>query len=462
MRIVLADAPNSVCRYAPNLGLLYLASYLRKVLPKTEILYLGPARRFKDHVKAIEEFSPALYGISFTSYDVSSAFTTIRQLKDIYPWLKVICGGPHSTAVPREVLNQTGADVCVIGEGEVTFADLVKNESEFPEVLATIPGIAYMRNGEYIQNKGRPFVKSIDEIPFPARDLVSDKGFVGLPLYHSKPTAEMVVSRGCPYRCVFCSNPVFRTGNPALRMRSPKAIAQEAEILYKMSYREIYLHSDELNCNHDWAVEVCEAIADLGHSDLLFQCNMRADKISGDLSRSLRRMNCWLVRLGIESANQRVLDGIKKKISVNQISDACSLLSENGIKVFGFFMMFQIWEANGQLEYETPEEVSNSLNFAENLRKTNNLHYISWAIATPMHGSEMYDILNRHGFINSNYYPCDQWDVSKYLPHISKKQFSNLLRRGMGLQAKMAIKSGSIGWKNWRRILFKVVRIIKG
>src|SRR5213083_2330932 len=115
----------------------------------------------------------------------------------------------------------------------------------------------------------------------------------------------MRISRGCPYRCVFCSNPVFRpeelarkTTSPeayetrvpgkaaerskvgsSLRMRSPESIAEEANYLYGLGYREIYLHSDELNCNQDWAIAVCDALAGLGYRDLFFQTNMRADEV---------------------------------------------------------------------------------------------------------------------------------------------------------------------------------------
>ena len=233
-------------------------------------------------------------------------------------------------------------------------------------------------------------------------------------------------------------------------------------MLYEMGCREIYLHSDELNCDLDWALDVCQSLAGLGHPDLFFQCNVRADRVTEELARQLRRMNCWLVRVGIESANQRVLDGVKKAITVPQIEQACALLRAQGCKVFGFLMMFQVWEEQGRLMYETVEEVSNTLNFAERMYKEGRINYMGWAAATPVQGSELYDAAARHGLCGPEYYPGEFWDISRHFPQISSRHVSQLNRRGLRLQARMALKNGSIGWSNWKRLLSKGCAMIMG
>jgi radical SAM superfamily enzyme YgiQ (UPF0313 family) len=411
------------------------------------------------------------------------AYEVIKYLKLRFPDLKIVCGGPHASAVPSEVAQQPGVDVCVMGEGEVTFADLVHASTDFPKALATMPGIAYRKNEKYVVNSPRPFVKDIDDFPFPDRDVVADWDFAGLPLSRRKPTAEMVVTRGCPYRCIFCSNPVFRPeeirrkkeqmqdntlelSNPlvgkSLRMRSPESISEEADQLYKLGYREIYLHSDELNCDHQWAIEVCDALASLGHSDLFFQTNIRADKVSVEFARALKQMNMWLVRLGVESSSPRVMRAQKKGVSLDQVEDACALLANHGLKVFGYFMMFQIWEKDNQLQYETPEEVQRTIDFAESLKRRGHLHYMGWAVATPIQGAAMYHVAKRHGMIDDDFYPSQRWHLSQYLKDIPEPQFNQLLKRGLRLQASLALKNGGIGWGNWRRILSKSMRMVLG
>src|SRR5690606_6308378 len=150
----------------------------------------------------------------------------------------------------------------------------------------------------------------------------------------------------------------------SLRMRSPDSIAEEASMLYNLGYREIYLHSDELNCDESWALDVCDALENLNRKDLFFQTNIRADKVSERFADALKRMNMWLIRVGIESSSSRVMDAQKKKVSLPEVERACSILSSRGLKVFGYFMMFQFWETAGKLECETEEEVAMTIDFA--------------------------------------------------------------------------------------------------
>src|SRR6185503_4000340 len=138
------------------------------------------------------------------------------------------------------------------------------------------------------------------------------------------------------------------------------------------------LHSDELNVGLAWSIEVCKALAALNHPDLYFQCNLRVVPFNEELAFWLRKANFWMVKFGIESASDRVLRGIKKMVSREATIAACELVAKAGIKVYGFFMIYQIWEEEGKLQYETPEEVSASICFARALWKKGILHYTTW------------------------------------------------------------------------------------
>jgi radical SAM superfamily enzyme YgiQ (UPF0313 family) len=484
MHVILADPPSSgigKLQQAPNLGLLYISSYIKRAIPGIVVHYLPEKYSREQHARLIREHDVQIYGISITSYSALRAYEVIGYLKERFPRLTIVCGGPHPSAVPIEVAHKPGVDVCVMGEGEVTFADLVR-AAALPNAFKSVPGIAYVQDGKYTVNAARPFVPDIDTFPFPDRSLVNNKDFAGLPIARGKPTADMVVTRGCPYRCIFCSNPVFRpeelrrkqeemTPPPfelgpavgkSLRMRSPQSIALEADQLYQLGYREIYLHSDELNCNEQWSIEVCDALSALSHRDLFFQTNIRADKVSREFAQALKRMNMWLVRLGVESSSPRVMKAQKKKVSLEQVESACAILSEEGLKVFGYFMMFQLWEDSSGLQYETPDEVAMTIDFAESLRTRGHLHYMGWAVATPIQGAAMYTIARRHGLIDELFYPSHRWHLTKHLKTVSERQFNQLLKRGLRLQAGLAITNGGIGWGNWRRILSKGMRLAWG
>lgn len=338
MNIILADPPTfgfGKLQPGPNLGILSISAYLKRAQPHANVHYIPERYSLAHHIATVRKHNVSVYGLSFTSYSAVRAYRTIKALKHAYPDLIIVCGGPHPSALPEEVARQPGVDVCVIGEGEVTFLELVEQAAEFPRALSRIAGIAYLRDGRYTVNAPRRFVPDLDDFPLPDRSIVVDEDFAGLPLHRSKPTAEIVVTRGCPYRCIFCSNPVFRpeeikrkyedfdnlklppsSVGRSLRMRSPQLIADEAARLYQLGYREIYLHSDELNCDEKWAIEVCDALADLSHPDLFFQTNIRADKVSEAFADALARMNMWLVRVGIESSSSRVMEAQKKKVSL--------------------------------------------------------------------------------------------------------------------------------------------------
>lgn len=367
------------------------------------------------------------------------------------------------SAEAEEVLRECPADICVIGEGEVTFSELIQNLEDLPVQLPSIDGIAYRDGEKYVENAPRKLIDDIDFVPLPARDLVHDEDYVGLSHRRGKPNAEMIIMRGCPYRCVFCANPVFRVhSGVTYRTRSPESIAVEAEALYQRGYRELYLHSDELNVEHDWAVSVCKALADLGHPDLYFQCNLRVLPISEELAYWLRRANFWMVRFGIESASQRVLRSTKKKMASEETLRACEIMSAAGIKVWGYFLMFQFWENEREFGWETVKEVEQTIIFARDLFKKGLLHYSSWMYAIPVEGSELHRIAKRNGMFENHYGPIEAWDPSAHLPGVTKRDFHRVFNQSRRLQARMAIRSGFFELRNWKSLLRKARTMFPG
>lgn len=456
-RIIFADCHGLVLgreQTSANLSLLYLASYIEQQFPGARLAYISQRPPVEQHIRMIEEMRPDFYALSFTSFAVPQAYPLIRTLKTRFPWLRIVCGGPHVTALPEDPLRKAGADISVIGEGEVTLAEIVEARDELPDALSGIAGVGFLRDGVYVETPARPTIEDLDSIPFPNRDLINKDEFRGLTYSRARPNTEMVITRGCPYRCVFCANPVFRLrSGPLYRARSPRNIAAEAEDLYRRGYREIYLHSDELNVKLDWAIEVCRELAALKHPDLYFQCNMRVEPMSEEFADWLRRANFWLIRLGIESASDRVLTGIKKRMSLARTERACALLSSRGIKVFAFLMLFNFWEENGELRHESPEEVEDTIAMVYRLWRQRKLHYSSWQFAVPVPGAEFYDIARRRGMIDADYVPTDTWNSYEFLSGTSRETFNRLYARARRQQVLMAVTSGCLEWRNWKGIL---------
>ncbi len=301
MKIVLAELPFKGGRAergegTPNLGILYLVSALRRDVAGLEIHYLEGRHDLESHVAEVGRISPDLYGLSFVSpYDVL-AYRTITAVKNKYPSLPIICGGPHPTADPESVFGHTPADICCLGEGEETIVELVKNYMTGGD-LSTVAGIAYRDNGQVRRTPLRPVVQNLDDLPHPAWDIIDFSRYIGQPTYKGTPSTSITASRGCPFNCTFCSNPIWKLQKPWVRLRSPQNITEEVEYLYQRGIREIYIESDELNPNLEWCIAVFKALKDLGHSDLYFQCNLRARPIAEELAVALSEANCWLAHV---------------------------------------------------------------------------------------------------------------------------------------------------------------------
>jgi len=242
-------------------------------------------------------------------------------------------------------------------------------------------------------------------------------------------------------------------------MRSPENIAREVDWLYELGVREIKIVSDEINITLPWAKDVCRAIADLGHKDLYFQSNLRADKIDDELAHLFKRMNMWLVHLGMESANDRVLDGIEKKITVAQTEKCLKFLKKHKIRVLLFMMAFQLWERDGELQHETPKEIRRSLWWVWGQFLRGRLDYMTWSIATPMPGAPLQEIVEKHG-LDCTEQVLDNWNRNKdYLGidlsslGISEKTKMRMLRAGIMSKACFMLISGNFDWRrNFYRI----------
>jgi len=468
VNIILADVHGPVLgedQSSANLSLLYLAGYIGQHIPYAKLKYISQKPPFEYHLNVIRDFSADIYAISFTSFSAEVAFEMIKRVKDKYPKIIVVIGGHHVMTHSEQALRRSGADICVIGEGEETFAEIVRRYNELPGALSSIPGVAYIdsANNNYMRTASRDFISDIDSIAFPDRSLINQEEFTGVSYSKGFPNTEVVITRGCPLRCVFCANPVYRLeGAPLFRVRSPNSIAEEVDQLYRKGYREIYFHSDELNVRLGWSIELCKSLAALKHDDLYFQCNMRVVPMNKELAYWMKKANFWLVRVGIESANERVLRGIKKRMSLEKTERACQLWSENGIKVFAFLMMFNAWEEDGVLVHETPDEVRNSIKYIYHLWRRGVINYSGWQIAAPVPGAELYDISVKHGLIDKNYLPDDKWMPYEHYPALSKREFKTIYRMARLQTAIFALTAGNIEWRNWRLIARKTRILLFG
>jgi radical SAM superfamily enzyme YgiQ (UPF0313 family) len=456
MKVLLADPPQRERDYDaayPNMGILYLISSARERFSSSDISveYLESQYDLAGHLDAIARIQPDLYGLSYASFTSPLAHRTMAAVRERFPRLPIIAGGAHPTAAWEQVLRETAVDVCVIGEGENVFCDVVAHYAGHGKPLEDITGIAFRRDNAPFRTGKRPPIKNLDSIQVPAWDIIDFAKYKGMHLHRAHPQTYIVVSRGCPFDCGFCSNPIWKESKPWVRLRGAQSIAEEVEGLYQRGIREIYLSADEFNVNLDWPVEVARALQKLGHNDLYFQCNVRADKVNEELAREFRKMNLWMVHIGVESGNQRTIDGLKKRIELDQVVNACRIFQAQGIKVFGFFMLYHAWEEGEQLTYETPAEVNTTFDFARRLLRGELINYMSWQVATPYPGSRLWETAKKFGLLCDAHWFGDVREKAMNLPGVSEKDDRRSLRKGYYIKTWYALKSGHISWKHLTR-----------
>ena len=229
----------------PPLGILYLASYVRKYSSDFEFKALDgyqlPGSRIIECIKQIKQYRPDVLGVSMTTQGASGGYTIIDQIREQLPDTFIITGGPHPTTLPEESLEFSSADCAIVGEGEVTFYELLcrlRDNKDWRDLQGVV---ARSDDGKIKHNGHRTYIMDLDTIPFPARDLIDIRAYPGLHYKVRDRDTSFLSSRGCPYHCSYCSDPVWKVGtdsgvsgfnrklNPWLRLRSPENIVEELE-----------------------------------------------------------------------------------------------------------------------------------------------------------------------------------------------------------------------------------------
>jgi len=390
----------------PPLGILYLASYLRKYGPPgVEIKVTdGLMEGYKKTFDKILAESADIIGISAVTPTVLGAYRLVADIKKRLPHSKVVLGGPHPTAMPQEAFRQKAMpDAVAVGEGEVTFTDLVSlyhsRGNLSPDNLAAIDGLCLFLGDKTVLTGVRRFIRDLDSIPYPARDLIDMTRYTGYPVSKARPATTLLISRGCPFDCTFCSNNIWRSSVPHYRKRSVKNVIGELEELTTNGgFKEFFDNSDEFNTDIVYAKDLLREIISR-KLPLHLKCQIRAKPMDEELAQLMKDAGIWYVHLGIESGNEETLRGIKKKVTLQEVEQCCRIVKKYGIKIWGLFMYFNVWEKDGKLCYENCEESMNTLKYAKKLYDNRLIDYFGGSITTPFPGSELWDIAVRHCLI---------------------------------------------------------------
>ncbi len=330
--------------YAP-LGTLYAAAVMReaghKVIFADSMFAEGP-----EHIQPyLDQFQPdyvVLYDDGF-NYLTKMCLTNMREAgfemitaaKD--RGATVIVSGSDATDQKEKYLGN-GADYIIIGEGEQTLFELLEADPRNMGNMETVAGLAYLKNEQLFRTAARPVMKELDEIPFPAWDMINLDPYREMWMEHAGYfSMNMATTRGCPFKCNWCAKPIY--GN-RYNSRTPEHVVEELVLLKKYyQFDHIWFCDDIFGLKPGWV----KAFSDLVQQNELsfrFKIQARADLLlEEDMIRDLARAGCDVVWMGAESGSQKILDAMDKGTKVEQIYTATRLLKANGIRP-AFFIQF--------------------------------------------------------------------------------------------------------------------------
>jgi radical SAM superfamily enzyme YgiQ (UPF0313 family) len=460
--------------HLPPLGILYLASYVRRsldglTLRATDGLLRGTQATYDE----IVAFEPDILGVSVYTAVAMGGYELINRVKRVLPKVRVVVGGPHATALPEDVLGRSAADVVAIGEGEITFTELVRLHLErgdwHQDDLAAIDGIAYRLGGVVVRTRPRAYIADLDTIPLPARDLLPLSDYRGYYFRQRTPEYPMIFTRGCPFQCNFCAEEVWKQTKPVgmFRWRSARNVVDEMEELHtNYGINEIQDVSDEFNGHLGNSLAICEEKM-RRNLDIPWKTLLRVHPMPEKLVKALAESGCWQVSIGIESGNPETVKGIGKRFTMEQLYACLHLLQRYRIKTQGLFMLFNVWEEAGTLRYESVQMSQNTIFFAESLVRQGLLQYTgNFNVATPYPGSELYRIALRHNLIKPAM--ADQWDswlveepIVMRLPGISEREQIRLMKAGSLSITRCLWREGQLGLRDLPGLIRRGLKVLR-
>ena len=454
LRIVLADVPmvdEGFNFYQPTLGILYLIGALRGNISEDlyEVHYLDGSHSLESQKQCLKQINPDIVGISFKTPMAPLAYKALNEFKKIIPNATFIAGGSHPSIMFAEVFENSPVNFVFRGECESSFPLFIENFINKNELYYKCPGLVYKDGSEIRINPLHSFEKDLDAFPWPAWDIVDFRKYPGMPYRKSYPYMGVVVSRGCPFKCTFCSEPIWKIfGKPSYRARSIEKILEEITYLHNRGARELRLWCEELNTRSMWTKELMRGIISLGYKDLFLNFNIRGDVMDEELADLMKAAGTWMVSIGIESSSNRVLNGVQKMVTREQISNACMLLSKRGIKIQGYFQFFNAWEENQNLQVESFKEVLNTLSWALRQFHQGQLHYMFTSFSTPIPDTPLWAIATKYNLLKGKKYEKFGYiNEGMVLPGITTRQKRIVFIISFLVKAYVGILSGNLNPK---------------
>lgn len=406
----------------PPLAPLYAASLLRENGFDVKLADLQFSSSPEEIEKHIQDFRPdvfVIYDDSF-NYLTKMCLTNMRgagfEMQKIAKSYNIPVIVSSSDATDHlEKYFSNGADYIIIGEAERTLLELMTALQLRKEIAGgEIKGLAHKINGEIVKTPPRTVLKDLDELPFPAWDLIDIEPYKTTWLKsHGYFSLNIVTTRGCPYKCNWCAKPVY--GN-RYNSHSPQRIAREIkELQEKFGFTHVWFADDIFGLKPNWLKEFSKSVRE-EKLTFRYKIQSRADLLlEDDNIRYLKESGCDEVWLGAESGSQKILDAMDKGTTIGQIIKATELLKKYAIKPC-FFLQFGY-------PGEYMEDIKKTMAMVSELQP----YDIGISVSYPLPGTKFYDNVSSQLTEKKNWTDSD--DLHLMFKSTYSPQFYRYLQR---------------------------------
>lgn len=376
----------------PSLGLLQIGAVLK--VAGNEVKFIDLAAEACDDaelISKIKSFNPFLVCLTCVTPTFGEAVRIAGIIKNNFTAITVL-GGVHPTIASEECFRFREIDFLVVGEGELTIAELVLNIQKGEKYFGQIKGLWSRDNEKTVKGDSRPLIENLDDLPFPAWELIPDLSKYQPPDTLRRPVMSIMTTRGCPFGCIFCcSKQIF---GRRFRTRSKDSLIKEIKYyIEKFAIKELHIMDDVFTLNKERTIEICRAIqAEKFDLTFSFANGIRADSVDEEVLQVLKDTGFQDLGFGVETGDEEILKSIKKSTTKDSMRRAFKMSKSFGFNTWGFFMI--------GLPGETKATIKKTINFAIELDPD----FAKFLILKPFPGSEVFKDLNERGAIKDHDY----------------------------------------------------------
>lgn len=327
MSILLITPPNKHGFHSSdtNIGFGYIASVLKKRGYSSEIINLESVSK-KNIINIINKKNPRVIGIRCLTNERSDVYTITEMIKKVNKEIKIVVGGPHATVLYNQMLNHFPIDYIVLGEGEITFLELISAIHNNKDI-GKIKGIAYKKKNRIIKNEEQKLISNLDSLPMPNYNISKNP----------EETTWISTSRGCAYNCGFCT--AKNVWGRSYRTKSVKKIVDEIEY-YVNNFNKKYFGfmDDTFTYDKKRARDICKEIIKRKWR-IRWSVGTRVDCVDGKTLYWMKKAGCRRIDFGVESGSEMIRKNMNKNFTNKNILNAFKLAKEYKIKTIAYMIL---------------------------------------------------------------------------------------------------------------------------